>query len=63
MITDENGVRHPECVADEVALREERQKQPQTAVQRAMASKNNVYKNGADRFFHNKAKKEGWAKP
>lgn len=48
MITDENGVKHPECVADEVQLRKEQEEQK---------------KETATRFFNRKANREGWNKP
>lgn len=50
MITDENGVKHPETVIEEVELSREEEREEERTDQR-------------ERFWNRKAKREGWERP
>ena len=49
MITDENGVKHPETVIEEADLERE--------------EKQNRRLEASERFWNRKARREGWARP
>ena len=75
MITDENGVKHPETVEDQVQLRREEeqalrregfwnrkaQREGWAKPQHNQGDESEREKTGADRYFEQKARREGWA--